>query len=225
LSSSRKQLLIRVLEFYEALGIDSLPLEIPDTVVGSAEQKAEALERLRGQIVGCSKCGLCGERKTVVFGEGNPDAELMFIGEGPGREEDIQGRPFVGEAGRLLTRLINRMGFDREEVFIANVVKCRPPGNRDPREDEIEACLPYLKKQIEIIAPRVIMSLGRISTQTLLQTKTPISRLRGKFARFADVDLMPTFHPAYLLRNPKDKMLVWSDAQKVLARLGRSPEN
>jgi DNA polymerase len=148
----------------------------------------------------------------------------MFIGEGPGREEDLQGRPFVGDAGKLLTSLINRMGFQREEVYIANVVKCRPPMNRDPQEDEVAACLPVLKRQVEIIAPEVIMLLGRVAAQTVLETKVPISKLRGKFSSFQDIAVMPTFHPAYLLRNPKEKMLVWADAQKILEKLGMRAE-
>ncbi len=213
--------LTQVLRFYNALGFERLPLCLPDTAAHSSDEKGEALERLRHHIGDCTRCRLSEKRTNVVFGEGNPDAELMFIGEGPGRDEDIQARPFVGEAGRLLTRLIERMGFRREDVYIANIVKCRPPGNRDPQDEEIIACIPFLKKQISIIAPKVIMSLGRVSAQTLLGSKTPISRLRGRFSRFDDIDLMPTFHPAYLLRNPKDKMLVWGDAIKVLEKLGR----
>ena len=141
----------------------------------------------------------------------------MFIGEGPGEDEDIQGRPFVGKAGQLLTKLIEKMGFKREGVYIGNIVKCRPPFNRDPEEDEINACFPFIRKQAEIISPKVIVSLGRISTQTLIPTNNVgIGKLRGKFYQFENIPLMPTFHPSYLLRNPKDKWLVWEDAQKVL---------
>jgi DNA polymerase len=210
-----------VLRYFEALGFERLPLEVPNFSALNREEKAKALEALRIEMGDCQRCKLGTGRKNMVFGEGNPDAELMFIGEAPGREEDIQGRPFVGDAGKLLTRLINKMGFKREDVYIANILKSRPPGNRDPEADEINACLPLLKKQIEIIAPDVIISLGRISAHTLTGLNVPISRLRGKFHEFHGIPLMPTFHPAYLLRNPKDKQLVWSDAQQVLGLLGR----
>lgn len=178
-----------------------------------------ALTALREEIGDCQRCKLSKQRKNIVFGEGNPKASLMFIGEAPGSEEDIQGRPFVGEAGQILNRLINKMGFKREEVYIANIVKCRPPSNRDPEEDEIRTCFPFLKRQIEIISPSIIVSLGRISAWTLLRTKIPITRLRGRFYEYEGIPLMPTFHPAYLLRNPKNKWLVWSDMQQVIERL------
>jgi DNA polymerase len=213
--------IIRVLEFYEALGFDRLPVEIPGRAGATPVEKAMGLEKTRQEIGDCTRCGLSKGRKNIVFGEGNPAAELMFIGEGPGREEDLEGRPFVGDAGKLLDRLINRMGFEREEVYIANVVKCRPPMNRDPRDDEMATCLPFLGMQIRIISPRVIMTLGRVAAQALLEIKTPISRLRGRFIDLGGIPLMPTFHPAYLLRNPRDKMLVWADALKVLDKLGR----
>jgi DNA polymerase len=213
-----------VLRYFEALGFEHLPLEVPNFSALNREEKAKALEALRIEMGDCQRCKLGTGRKNLVFGEGNPDAELMFIGEAPGREEDIQGRPFVGDAGKLLTRLINKMGFKREDVYIANILKSRPPGNRDPEADEINACLPLLKKQIEIIAPDVIISLGRISAHTLTGLNVPISRLRGKFHEFHGIPLMPTFHPAYLLRNPKDKQLVWSDAQQVLGLLGRKAD-
>ena len=204
----------RVVEFYSALGLESLPL-------GPLPSPDDALAALfRERIEGCGKCRLAAGRSTIVFGEGNPRAALMFIGEAPGREEDRQGRPFVGDAGKLLTSLIEKMGFKRTDVFIANIVKCRPEGNRDPEEDEIAACLPYLERQIEIVAPRVIMALGRVAAQTLLGTTVPISKLRGRFFEYKGVPLMPTFHPAYLLRNRKDKTLTWQDAQQVLEKLG-----
>jgi len=181
--------------------------------------KGSALSRLREEIGDCTRCPLSRNRKNIVFGEGFPDAELMFVGEGPGRDEDIQARPFVGRAGQLLTSLIEKMGMARDRVYIANIVKCRPPNNRDPEEDEIATCIPFVKKQIEIISPKVIMTLGRVSTQALLNTKVPISRLRGVFSEHRGIPVMPTFHPAYLLRNPKDKWLTWDDAQKVIAKL------
>jgi DNA polymerase len=181
--------------------------------------KLDALKELREEIGDCKRCKLSKGRKNLVFGEGSVDAEIMFIGEGPGKEEDLQGRPFVGEAGQLLTRLIEKMGFKRGDVYIGNIVKCRPPLNRDPEEDEINTCIPFIKKQVEIISPKVIVSLGRISAQALVGVKIPISKMRGRFFEFCSVPLMPTFHPAYLLRNPKDKWLVWEDAQKVLEKL------
>jgi DNA polymerase len=159
----------------------------------------------------------------LVFGVGNPKAEVMFVGEGPGRDEDLQGEPFVGRAGQLLTDIITRgMGFKREEVYIANVIKCRPPENRNPEPDEIESCEPFLIKQIEVIRPRVIVALGKFAVQTLLQSKVPITRLRGTWHDYHGIKLMPTLHPAYLLRNPGDKKLVWEDIKKVLQEL-RAP--
>jgi DNA polymerase len=200
-----------VLGYYGALGFSMLPM---------SAAWADPLQALREEMAPCSRCKLSKGRKTLVFGIGNPDARLMFIGEAPGRDEDIQGEPFVGEAGKLLTRLINRMGLERQDVYITNIVKCRPPMNRDPEQDEIETCLPFLKRQITAISPEVIMTLGRVAAQSLLGIKTPITRLRGTFTSFEGVPLMPTFHPAYLLRNPREKMLVWTDAQKVLEKLG-----
>ena len=196
------------------------PVGAGDTVLG----RDEALIRLREEIGDCTRCALCRNRKNIVFGEGSSEAELMFIGEGPGRDEDMQARPFVGSAGKLLTSLIEKMGMTRERVYIANIVKCRPPGNRDPEEDEIATCRPFVQKQIEIIRPKVIITLGRVSTQALLNTKVPISRLRGTFCEHRGIPVMPTFHPAYLLRNPKDKWLTWDDVQKVLAKLKDSSQ-
>jgi DNA polymerase len=208
-----KDALRDILEFYQHLGLEAVPLP---------PGKAQALQGLRAQIGDCRRCGLHRGRNHLVFGEGNPSAELMFIGEAPGREEDLQGRPFVGDAGRLLESLIRKMGFKRSEVYIANIVKCRPPMNRDPLPEEIGTCLPFLQRQIEIISPRVIMSLGRISAQSLIGTKVPITRLRGRFYSYRGIALMPTFHPAYLLRNRRDKWLTWADAEEVLRFLGRS---
>lgn len=229
-----------VLEFYQALGFERLPIKTVDSsrysVVSknqkqsaissritnlASSEKIVALKTLRKEIGDCQRCKLSKGRTNIVFGEGNVDAELMFIGEGPGMEEDRQGRPFVGDAGQLLTKLIKKMGFKREDVYIGNIVKCRPPLNRDPEDDEINTCFPFIKGQIEIISPRVIVALGRISSQTLIGLKVPISKLRGKFYQYGNVPLMPTFHPAYLLRNPKDKWRVWEDAQKVLEKLKR----
>ena len=202
------------------------PLVRPDAdkkgssfAAGSSCPQKASLDGLRSEIDNCTRCKLHKGRSNIVFGEGNPGAALMFIGEAPGREEDIQARPFVGDAGKLLTSLIEKMGLRRDEVYIGNILKCRPPLNRDPEDDEIEMCLPFIERQIEIISPRIIVSLGRISAHTLTGTKIPITRLRGRFHEYKGIPLMPTFHPAYLLRNPRDKWLVWEDAQRVIERL------
>jgi DNA polymerase len=182
----------------------------------------DSLAALREAIGDCQRCKLCEHRTQIVFGVGDPHAELVFIGEGPGYDEDLKGEPFVGRAGQLLTEIITKgMKMRREEVYIANVVKCRPPHNRNPEADEIAACEPFLRKQIELIQPRIIIALGAFAAHTLLQTKTPISRLRGVWHTYQDTKLMPTLHPAYLLRNPKDKRLVWQDIKAVLREMGR----
>jgi DNA polymerase len=184
--------------------------------------RAAALATLRTETIGdCRRCGLAPTRTNLVFGVGNPHAELVFVGEAPGAEEDAQGVPFVGAAGQLLTKIIEAMGLRREDVYIANILKCRPPGNRNPLPSEIASCEPFLIAQLEIIGPKVICALGTFATQTLLKTKDPISRLRGRWHTYHDVPLMPTFHPAYLLRNPAEKKTVWSDVQAVMTRLGR----
>jgi DNA polymerase len=180
-----------------------------------------SLEGLRAAIGDCRRCKLCAGRTNLVFGVGNPNARLMFVGEGPGRDEDLQGEPFVGRAGQLLTDIITKgMGLRREDVYIANVVKCRPPENRNPEPDEVAACEPFLKKQIELIHPEIIVGLGKFAVQTLLQSKMPITKLRGQWHSYHGIKLMPTFHPAYLLRNPGDKKLVWEDIKKVIEALG-----
>ena len=183
---------------------------------------AQTLTELRAEIGDCQRCRLCEKRNTIVFGVGNPDAEIMFIGEGPGYEEDKQGEPFVGRAGQLLTQIITKgMQMQRSDVYIANVVKCRPPENRNPEPDEIAACEPFLAKQLALIRPKVIIALGKFAAQTLLKDTTPITRLRGKWQSYHGIKLMPTLHPAYLLRNPKDKRLVWEDIKAVLRETGR----
>ena len=179
--------------------------------------QARSLEELRAAIGDCRRCKLCSGRTHIVFGVGNPQAKLMFVGEGPGRDEDLRGEPFVGRAGQLLTDIITKgMELKREDVYIANVVKCRPPENRNPEPDEVAACEPFLKKQIDLIRPEIIVALGKFAVQTLLQSKVPISKLRGNWHSYYGIKLMPTFHPAYLLRNPADKRLVWEDIQKVM---------
>lgn len=182
--------------------------------------QAKSLEELRAAIGDCERCKLCSGRTNLVFGVGNPKAKLMFVGEGPGRDEDLQGEPFVGRAGQLLTDIITKgMGLKREDVYIANVVKCRPPENRNPEPDEVAACEPFLKKQIDLIRPKIIVGLGKFAVQTLLQSKVPITKVRGNWHSYHGIKLMPTFHPAYLLRNPADKKLVWEDIKKVIKEL------
>lgn len=171
------------------------------------------LTGLYEQIKGCQRCSLAQTRTNFVFGNGNEAAELVFVGEAPGQEEDLQGKPFVGRAGQLLTRIIESIGFRREEVYITNILKCRPPGNRDPLPEEIKQCEPYLIEQLRIINPRVICALGRIAAQTLLKTKTPLSKLRGAVHDYQGIKLIVTYHPAALLRYPQYKKSTWEDMQ------------
>jgi DNA polymerase len=178
---------------------------------------------IRQDLGECTRCKLAGGRTRLVFGVGNPKAELMFVGEGPGADEDLQGEPFVGKAGQLLTRMIEAMGFARSEVYIGNVVKCRPPRNRDPEPDEIEACEPFLRAQIAAIGPKVIVALGRFAVQALLRDPSPISRQRGRWREYQGVRLMPTFHPAYLLRSPAEKTKAWADLKMVMKEFGKEP--
>ena len=217
-----------LLRYYQALGFEALPILLPaardamsdaDSGTQCGDRKSR-LKELRAFIGDCQRCKLAKHRSRLVFGAGNPDARLMFVGEAPGKEEDLQGLPFVGDAGMLLTRLIVKMGMRREDVYIANVIKCRPPMNRDPEEDEIATCRGFIEKQIQVIRPQIIMTLGRIALQTLLEMpKLRITSARGHFYDYKGIPLMPTFHPAYLLRNPRDKILTWADAQKVMARI------
>jgi uracil-DNA glycosylase len=195
---------------------------VGDLFLSPKVQTVQTLEELRTEIGDCRRCKLCQGRTQIVFGVGNPESELVFVGEGPGRDEDLKGEPFVGRAGQLLTEIITKgMKMRREDLYICNVVKCRPPENRNPEPDEIAACEPFLMKQLEIIKPRIIVALGTFAAQTLLKTKTPISRLRGNWHTYQGIKLMPTLHPAYLLRNPADKRLVWQDIQAVLREMGR----
>jgi len=179
------------------------------------------LAAVREELGECTRCKLCRGRTQIVFGVGNPRADLVFVGEAPGAEEDAQGEPFVGRAGQLLTRIIQAIGLRREDVYICNVIKCRPPGNRSPEPDEIASCEPFLLKQLEAIRPKLICTLGSPATQTLLKTKEPISRMRGRFFEFRGVPLLPTYHPAYLLRNPHEKKTVWQDMQLLQRELAR----
>ena len=184
-----------------------------------APDAATALRLIAEELGDCRRCRLCEGRTNIVFGVGNPNARLMFVGEGPGADEDRQGEPFVGRAGQLLTKMIEAMGFRREDVYIANVVKCRPPENRTPQPDEIVTCSPFLFQQIAAIRPRVIVCLGTPATQTVLGTKSTITHLRGTFREAGGFRVMPTFHPAYLLRNPAAKKEVWEDMKQVMACL------
>jgi uracil-DNA glycosylase family 4 len=184
-------------------------------------EKTTNLDELRAFIGDCTRCKLAPMRTNLVFGVGNPDADLMFVGEAPGADEDARGEPFVGRAGQLLTDIIERgMGMTRDDVYICNVIKCRPPGNRNPENDEVASCEPFLFRQIDLVKPRAIVGLGTFAVQALLKIKTPISKLRGTWHEVRGVKLMPTFHPAYLLRNPGDKRLVWADIQMVMKMLG-----
>jgi len=192
-----------------------------DLFVAPGLAETRSLEELRAFIGDCQRCKLAGHRTQIVFGVGNPRARLVFAGEAPGRDEDLKGEPFVGRAGQLLTEIITKgMKLRREDVYIANVIKCRPPENRNPEPDEVACCEPFLVRQLELIRPEVIVALGKFAVQTLLGTKEPITRLRGRWHDYHGIPLMPTFHPAYLLRNPADKRLVWEDIQQVMKVLG-----
>ncbi|MDX2014343.1 MAG: uracil-DNA glycosylase [Myxococcaceae bacterium] len=195
------------------------PAPLPITAV-----ERRPLDEIRRELGDCQRCKLCKGRNSIVFGAGNPRAELVFVGEGPGEEEDKQGVPFVGKAGQLLTKMIEAMKFSRDDVYICNVVKCRPPNNRNPEPDEIEACEPFLKAQLASLQPKVIVALGKFAAQTLLRDQTSITRLRGQWREYQGIPLMPTFHPAYLLRQPEEKKLAWLDLQEVMKRFGRAPE-
>jgi DNA polymerase len=238
------------LEFFKELGVDGIrrepewrgrsgsmtSVDSPSGTVGSVDRPvtseslvvpvfasaADALAALKEDIgPDCSRCKLHRlGRRQVVFGVGNPNADLMFVGEGPGADEDIQGEPFVGRAGQLLTKIIEAIDLRREDVYIANVVKCRPPQNRNPEPDEVEQCEPFLFRQIEAIRPKVIVALGKFAAQSLLRTTEPITRIRGREFQYRDAILIPTYHPAYLLRNPASKRDVWEDMKRVRALLG-----
>lgn len=201
------------LEFFSEIGLDHL-----------YSSNVAELNKITSEILQCQACPLAQTRKNAVPGEGNFQAELMFVGEGPGFEEDMQGRPFVGKAGQLLTRIINAMNFARDDVYITNLVKCRPPENRNPNAAEIEQCRHFLSRQIELIAPRVIVSLGNVPTHFFLDTRTGITALRGRFNEYGNVKIMPTFHPSYLVRQESNRELrrqVWEDMKKVMAFLGK----
>ena len=202
--------------------LSSSPLEGEDKRRGGdIAGQPMSLEAIREEIGDCTRCKLHRGRKNIVFGEGDPKAVIVFVGEGPGFEEDQQGRPFVGEAGQLLTDIIEKgMKIKRAEVYICNIVKCRPPGNRNPEPDEVETCIGFVKKQIRSINPKVIVTLGNVPTQNLLNTKQGITKIRGTWQTYEGIPVMPTFHPAYLLRSPGEKGKVWADIKMVMERLG-----
>ena len=218
--------------YLQEMGVKTVPLQwgtapvplgqnphLPQDSEDLAQQRHSALQVVREILGDCRRCKLHTHRTHIVFGTGNPNADLVFVGEGPGEEEDRQGEPFVGKAGQLLNRMILAMGLRREEVYIANIVKCRPPNNRNPEPEEIASCEPFLMQQLAVIRPAVICALGNFAAQTLLHTRVKISQLRGKFHDYQGVKVMPTFHPAYLLRNPQDKRLAWEDLQKIMFEL------
>jgi uracil-DNA glycosylase len=199
----------------ETYGPDLVLESGPDSVRRAQPDSSPALESYRGSICGCDRCGLAKTRTHFVFGAGHPAANLMLIGEAPGEQEDQKGEPFVGAAGQLLDKILMAIGFERGETFICNVLKCRPPGNRDPLPEEVASCLPYLYKQIEIVSPRLILALGRTAAQTLLGVQTPLNRLRGEVHELKGVPMLVTFHPAALLRNPEWKRPAWEDVQRL----------
>lgn len=207
--------------YLKSIGIDYLPGRMSASNEQTEDEAPgfETLQQLRDNIGDCRRCELSQGRSHIVFGVGNPDADLVFVGEAPGRDEDIKGEPFVGKAGQLLTRIISAMGLTRDDVYICNVIKCRPPDNRDPLLAEIEMCEPFLKEQLRIIKPRAICALGSFASQTLLKSEMKISRLRGQFHDYYGIPLMPTYHPSYLLRNENAKRDVWEDIKMVMELL------
>lgn len=220
----------RYLEEVRETGVEGLPLAAPALSAPAAEMSPapaasagvrETLDDIRREMGECRRCALGAGRTNLVFGTGNPAARLMIIGEAPGRDEDLRGEPFVGETGQLLTKIIEAMGFAREDVYICNVLKCRPPHNRDPAPVEIEACSSLMFRQVKAVAPEAILALGTFAVQAILGTKEPISRLRGRFHDYHGIPLMPTFHPAFLLRNPERKREVWDDVRQVMGLLGK----
>lgn len=225
-----------LMEAYRDMGFDPPPIRSEDIAPMEKDEEnnkpsftlelIDSLEALAANIGDCRLCKLHNQRRHLVFGEGNQNASLVFVGEGPGMDEDLSGQPFVGEAGKLLTRIIeNGMGLSREDVYICNVVKCHPPKNRDPEQDEIETCMPSLKKQISIIKPKVICALGRIAGRAMLGEDFKISRDRGKWFSFMDIPLLATYHPAYVLRYPTAKRQVWDDVKEIMRHLGLEVKN
>jgi uracil-DNA glycosylase family 4 len=201
------------LSYQAVMGLEWLPSEL----VPISQALPETLDEIRVKLGECTRCRLHSSRAHIVFGEGNPSARIVLVGEGPGRDEDRLGRPFVGAAGKLLDRIIAAMGWGRAEVYICNVIKCRPPSNRDPLSEEIEACGPFLRRQLHAIRPQAILALGSFAAQFLLSSQQPISRLRNRVHQFEGIPVVPTYHPAYLLRNPLQKRQVWKDVQLLMS--------
>ncbi len=217
-------------EYLADLGIERQTTELHDARedqqgIRIPDDLQETLEDIRADLGDCQRCGLAASRSKIVYGVGNPNARLVLVGEAPGREEDLKGEPFVGEAGQLLDRILLAMGMQREDVYICNVLKCRPPNNRDPEPQEVATCEPFLIRQLAAIRPQVIVALGRFAVHSLLKTKTPISRLRGEWQRYQEIPLMPTYHPAYLLRNPSGKRDVWEDMKEVMRLLNSGDDS
>jgi uracil-DNA glycosylase len=222
------------LQFFRDIGVDSLslwkdqtanPVAVPQIAISnqttSIPEEIVTLDSIRAEIGDCQRCKLAPKRTNIVFGSGNPDAELVFVGEAPGFDEDQQGLPFVGRAGQLLTKIIESINLKREDVYICNVLKCRPPENRNPEPDEVAACNPFMKKQLAAIRPKIVCCLGTFAAQTVLQTVAPISKLRGKFYDMDGMRIIATFHPAYLLRSPDKKREVWEDMKQIRDELFR----
>jgi DNA polymerase len=213
--------LIQQLEFFRDIGVTALEINEPAADMESNGNNPSALKVIRDEIGDCQRCKLAPMRTNIVFGSGNPNAELVFVGEAPGFDEDRQGLPFVGRAGQLLTKIIESIDIKREDVYICNVLKCRPPDNRNPEPDEVMSCNPFLKKQLAAIRPKIVCCLGTFAAQTVMQTSAPISRLRGTFHDLDGMRVIATFHPAYLLRSPEKKRDVWEDMKQIRAELFR----
>ncbi len=206
----------KTVEFFNQLGIDFISK--------MSSSKSADYSELKNRILNCQRCALARTRKNAVPGEGNIDTNLMFVGEAPGGDEDIQGKPFVGKAGQLLTRIINAMTFERKDIYITNIIKCRPPHNRNPYSEEIDKCKGYLLKQIDMINPKVIVTLGKVASDFFIRSTKGMTSLRGEFYDFGNIKVMPTFHPSYLVRNPGNKQIkkmVWEDMKKVMVLLGK----
>lgn len=216
--------LARQLEFFRDIGIDSLDVTTMPQPRKGRQSPASVLQAIRGEIGDCRRCKLWPARTNIVYGSGNPNAELVFVGEAPGFEEDRQGLPFVGRAGQLLTKIIESIGLQREDVYICNILKCRPPENRNPEPDEVASCSPFIRKQLEAIQPKIVCCLGTFAAQTVMRTASPISRLRGQFQEIDGLRAIATFHPAYLLRWPEKKREVWEDMKLIRAELFRLRE-
>ncbi len=210
----------RQLEFFREIGISYVDVD-DNGISAPAPGNILTLEDIRHDLGDCQRCKLAPTRANIVFGSGNPNADLMFVGEAPGSEEDRQGLPFVGRAGQLLTKIIESIGLERDDVYICNVLKCRPPGNRNPEPEEVDTCSPFLKRQLEAVRPKIVCCLGAFAAQTMLGMKVPISKLRGRFHNIDGVRFIATFHPAYLLRNPEKKREVWEDMKQIRAALIR----